>query len=211
MVSAQGQLYKIDDSAIRAPENLGGVHVLFDEDTFYLAQDDEIKEVQAAFVDPVLRTVKNKNVLDKYFQSDCKIAVKQMQDGEFKLTSTVPGKGGGPVLCAVFYWGTKVACYGGLIAGATVATTATAGVAGPALAMAGGVAAGSIAAGAAGATAAAAAGTLATGIGAAGAATVAAGAGTAAIAGAGGVAGVATGIESAAMFMGWVGAIIPWF
>lgn len=129
MVNAQGQLYQINDTSIRSPENLGGVHVLFDEDRFYLAQNDEIKEVQAAFVDPVLRKVNSINALDKYFKSGCKITIKQMEDGEFKLQSKVPGYGAGPISGLIAYWFVKGSVATVAVAGVTAAAAATGGAA----------------------------------------------------------------------------------
>ena len=196
-------LYQINDALIRHKENLD-VHLLMDDNGFKVEKDGELHEVQSYFVDPIIRNVKNQNKLDKFFEKGCSIAIKEMDNGEFRLQSSVPGLGGGPICGAIAYFTIKIGFWGSVALGVTSVTIATAGTA---PAVIGAVAAaspaiGAIAGGITGAAAGmAAAGAAATATGAAMAGTAAMGT-TAVVTSLGGIAATAAVVESTATAVG---------
>ena len=194
---SSGKLTQIKKSSLFATHDVGEVDLFHNDKGFHVVQDDEVYTVNPQSLDPLLRTLKHKQL--KKFQKIGYIQVKKNEDNEFSLVSKVRAKGGGPVLAAGFYWATKALCYGGMIAAAGAAVGATGGGAvvlagaGEILAVSGsGVAAVAIGSSAT-ATAAATAGT-----------TVAVVAGTT-----GGVAAVVAGVESASCVMAAIGMAIP--
>jgi len=135
----------------------------------------------------------NPEQIQRFVERGNRIRAIRLNDGEYRLQAMVPVKGGGPILAGLFYSGTKAVCYGSAIAAATAAVGATGGGA-------------LLVAGAAEAVAVTGAGFAAAAIttaGGAAAATTAVGAAAAT-----GVSVVAL-IESASLFMGALGAAIP--
>ena len=148
--SSYSKLLKLKDSSVHAPQRLGKVSLLHDEDGFYVLQNNKPHKVKNDWVDPILRTATNKRL--ESFQKSGYISVNQLDNGEFSLKANVRGLGGGPVTASMLYWVTKAIGYGVPVAlgttaavaalpvsaGVGVASGATAG-AGAAIKVAGGV------------------------------------------------------------------------
>jgi len=166
--------------------------VIRDENGFRVFDGQQEHTVQPYFVDTLLKRM-NPEQIQRFVERGNRIRAIRLNDGEYRLQAMVPVKGGGPILAGLFYSGTKAVCYGSAIAAATAAVGATGGGA-------------LLVAGAAEAVAVTGAGFAAAAIttaGGAAAATTAVGAAAAT-----GVSVVAL-IESASLFMGALGAAIP--
>lgn len=204
-------------TSFNAAQNLGISELFYEENTFYVIQDNELHTVQNYCVDKPLQQIEEYKLLE--FLKDNYLAITQNDSGDFSIRAKVRGLGGGPIAASIGYWATKALAYGGLAAGATVATVATGGAVGAvgavamgsvgatgtiagaaAVAGAGAATVGGAVAGA-GATAAVAAGVVGEAIVGYGAAATAASVGTSAV-GAVGAAGVVAGIESGATAVG---------
>lgn len=186
---------------ISSQARLGALSAVADKHGFAVVKDGQETRVHNHDVDPVLRRANKKQLLHLLKQH--RLRITQFDNDDFKLALSSELKGGGPLLAAWFYTGTKAACYGGAIAAMGSAIAATGGVASVPLAVGGAVAT-------AGATTAAA-GTAA-GIGTAASAagaTAALGSVGAAAVGAGTLTGWVAAVEGASLFMGAVGAAIP--
>jgi hypothetical protein len=199
---------QISNESLMVPHNLGKVKLYRNTNGFTLKQNKELHSIAKHDVDPLLCKA-NAEQLKEFLKAGY-IKVKQANNGEFSLSSHTRGLGGGPVLAAVFYWGTKGICYGTAAAAAIFAATT--------VAPAAGVVAGTVAAFAAPAatTTAGAATILTTGaINLAALSTPAVAAATvevtaATIAG-GTVASTIAAVESASGIAGAIGMAIPWF
>jgi hypothetical protein len=166
--------------------------VIRDEHGFRVFDGQQECMVKPYFVDSLLKRMNHEQV-QRFIELGNRIRVIRLSDGEYRLQAMVPVKGGGPILACLFYSGTKAVCYGSAIAAATAAVGATGGGA-------------LLVAGAAEAAAVTGAGVAAAGIAAVGgttAATTAVGAAAAT-----GLSVVAL-VESASVFMGALGAAIP--
>jgi len=100
------------------------------DDTGYKVLDrGRWNQVKSYDVDPALRKMSPEQ-LRKYFAAGCKIRASRCSNGDYILRAFVPGKGGGPVLAGIVYWGVKAIGYGALTGAAvTVAAQAAAAVA----------------------------------------------------------------------------------
>lgn len=187
---------------ISSPARLGALSAVADKHGFAVIKDGQETRVHNYDVDPVLRRANKKQLLHLLKQH--RLRITQFDNDDFRLALSSELKGGGPLLAAWFYSGTKVACYGAGLAAMGGAIAATGGVAGVGLAVGGTVAT----AGASTAVAATAAGVTAAaanvGVGAAALGSVGA-----AAAGAGTLTGWVAAVEGASLFMGAVGAAIP--
>ena len=169
-----------------------GMQLVREENDYRFHDGKQEHVVKSHFVDPLLKRM-NPEQLTKFVEQGNRIRNIRMSNGQHRLQTMIPGKGGGPILAGLFYGATKAVCYGSAIAAATAAVGATGGGA-------------LVVAGAGEAIAVAGSGLAATAIATAG--------GTAAATATVGAA-AATGlsvvglIESASIFMGAVGAAIP--
>jgi hypothetical protein len=124
------KLMKIKDSSLFATHEVGKVDLFHSDEGFHVRQNDEVYPVSKHSVDPLLRTLKHKQL--KKFQKFGYIQVKKNEDNEFSLVSKVRGNGGGPATGAALYWITKSLCWGTAIAATGTVVVATGGLAGAA-------------------------------------------------------------------------------
>lgn len=120
-----GKITKIKASSIFAPTEVGKIDLFHNDEGYHVVQDDEIYSVNKHSIDPLLKSLKHKQL--KKFQKCGYIHVKKNQDNEFSLVSRVRGNGGGPYTAYILYGATKALCYGGLFAAAGAAIGATGG------------------------------------------------------------------------------------
>lgn len=106
---SSGKLTKIKPSSIFSTNEVGKVDLFHDNEGYHVVQDDEVYSVNKHSIDPLLRSLKHKQL--KKFQKCGYIQVKKNQDHEFSLVSKVRGNGGGPVTGVAAYWTTKAAGY----------------------------------------------------------------------------------------------------
>lgn len=128
--------YKIDQSKILAPSDYGQVDLYYNGKNFSLYCDGEKQTIHNYDVDPLLRKLDEKKIMQ--FLKAGSIKISKYDNGEFSIKSLIKGLGGGPVTAAAAYWLTKTVCYGVAIGGATTAITTVAPMAagaGPVLAM----------------------------------------------------------------------------
>jgi hypothetical protein len=221
----RGHTTKVPKAAILAATTLGVRSVRCGDNGFTVKDQDGVHLVERGDTDDTVRRLLPSNI--HAFAQKGKIQITKTEDGKYILRSMINGLGGGPVTGAVFYWGTKVLCYAGLIttagvaagtgaglvAGAVGATGGAAAVTGTAMAVAGGKAAmGAGIVAATGASAGPVASVVAAGMGATAAAT-----GSTVVATTGAIAttaattgGIMGFIESAALGAGVLGLAIPW-
>lgn len=116
-----GSLTKIRENALRIPEAMSCVKLLHNQDRFLVSDDEGLHEIDNCWLDADLRALaRNPIALDK-FQQFGYISVDKTSDGQYFLRKHVRGKGGGPVLAAIFGGATYAICYGTAIAGITFA------------------------------------------------------------------------------------------
>lgn len=201
----ENTVLKIKDGALHKKTSQSNVSLYHTPEGFMVEKDNAVSLVEKAWLPSELRNVTTDQV--EKFQEVGYFRLHESEDGKYSVSAHARGVGGGPILAMVFYWGTKAVCYGGAAAAASGVVAATGG---GVLAATGGVALGA----ATGGMSAAATG-VSIGIGTAAAGGVTTGltaatVGTTAVIGtAGSVAGAITFVESAAVFMGSVGAAIP--
>ena len=123
MEQSYGKITQIKASSLFAPNEIGKVDLFHDDEGYHVVQDDEVYTVNKHSVDPLLRSLKHKQL--KKFQKCGYIHVKKNQDNEFSLVSKIRGNGGGPYFGWILYTLTKSFCYGAATAavGAGVAAT----------------------------------------------------------------------------------------
>lgn len=97
-------LVTIKKNSLMASQQLGELDLVYDNSGFHVLQNGESNDIKSCNVDSLLRKA-NKEMLKK-FQKVGYIEVKQNQ-GEFYLKAKVRGPGGGPLLAAVLYFGSK--------------------------------------------------------------------------------------------------------
>ena len=119
MEESYGKITKIKASSLFAPNKVGKVDLFHDDEGYHVIQDDEIYPVNKHSVDPLLRSLKHKQL--KKFQKCGYIHVKKNQDNEFSLVSKVRGNGGGPVTGWILYGATKALLWGGVVTTVPVA------------------------------------------------------------------------------------------
>ena len=122
---SNAQVVKIKDSAILTSSFVGKVSLLHDESGFSVVKDQKVNSVESRWVDPLLRDISKERL--KSFLTFGKIVVNQMDNEEFSLKAKMLVKGGGPILAAIGYFGTKAVAYGTLIGGALGIVGATGG------------------------------------------------------------------------------------
>jgi len=105
-------------------------HVIIRDNTgFKVLNKGRWNRVKSSDVDPALREM-DAGQLRKYFAAGCKIRASRCTNGDYVLRGHVPGKGGGPILAGIVYWGVKAIGYGALTGAAvTVAAQAATAVA----------------------------------------------------------------------------------
>ncbi|MCK5633219.1 hypothetical protein KAH94_05685 [bacterium] len=201
--SSLAQTVQIPDSSVLTPSSIDKVQLFHDENGFYIIQNNETYSIEDCWTPPVLQNISSEKL--ETFLASAKIAVSQMDNGEFSLRTKLCLKGSGPVLSGIFYGATKAVAYGAMLGAAAYAVATTGGTVAP-LVVAG---AGEVLA----LTGAATTGTGLVATYVAGSA-IAAEATTTIAASAvatGGATALIGGIESAAIFMGVIGMWIPWF
>ena len=109
---SSSKLTKIKASSIFSTNEVGKVDLFHNDEGFYVMQNDEICQVNKYSVDPLLRSLKHKQL--KKFQKCGYIHVKKNQDNEFSLVSKVRGNGGGLYTGWILYSATKALAYTGL-------------------------------------------------------------------------------------------------
>ncbi len=107
--SSHTQTIQIEKSSIIAPDSLGQLTILHDEDGFKVIRENKENCVENCWVDPILRDISNEKLQN--FLETGKIVVSQMDNEELSLKAQLSYKGSGPILATWGYWTTKVTCY----------------------------------------------------------------------------------------------------
>jgi len=110
---SSGKLTQIKKSSLFATHDVGEVDLFHNDKGFHVVQDDEVHLVNSLSIDPVLRTLKYKQL--KKFQKIGYIQVKKNDHNEFSLVSKVRGNGGGPATGVAAYWTTRAVGYAGFV------------------------------------------------------------------------------------------------
>ncbi len=116
-----------------APNRLGNIQLLRDENGFLVFQDGVRHQVKKIWTDPILREITTTKL--KKFLANGYIQVEKMSDNEFTLKAKGRLLGSGPIAGFVAYWATKAIGYGSATAIAVVSTIASGGAAAPAVAV----------------------------------------------------------------------------
>ena len=122
MEESYGKITKIKASSLFASNEVGKVYLFHDDEGYHVIQDDEVYAVNKHSVDPLLRSLKHKQL--KKFQKCGYIHVKKNQDNEFSLVSKIRGNGGGPVTGWILYSATKALLWGSVVTTIPVAVGA---------------------------------------------------------------------------------------
>jgi len=100
------------------PCKLGALSVAKKKAGFSVLKDGNEYHVANYNTDPLLKKANSQQLTALLANNGAHINVIQLSDDEYKLSAHVHGKGGGPVLGAICYWGTKGIAYSGIAAGA---------------------------------------------------------------------------------------------
>lgn len=126
---------KIQRDAIFASEKLGEIDVFRNKKGFQVLHNGKMHKVKSYMTDPLLKSLPA-NKLNTFLDNGY-IAVKLLNNGEFKLDAKGRLKGGGPILAGIAYWGVKAVGYGVPAAAAGGAIVAAGAAIVPALAVGG--------------------------------------------------------------------------
>ena len=112
------------------------IYLCLEDRQFYVANktQETITQVNLAFSDTLARKLRTPEDIDAFLKADGNITVKQCSNGDYILNTSIPLRGGGPVVAGLFYGLTKTVAYLGvtLVGTAAVATaTATLPASGP--------------------------------------------------------------------------------
>ncbi len=102
---SSGKLTQIKKSSLFATHDVGEIDLFHNDKGFHVVHNDEVHSIDKLSVDPVLRTLKHKQL--KKFQKIGYIQVKKNNHNEFSLVSKVRGNGGGAGGATAGFWAGK--------------------------------------------------------------------------------------------------------
>jgi hypothetical protein len=111
---------KVNPAVLLGTASLGIKSVRCSDEGFTVKDKEGVHLVERGDTDDTIRRLIPSNI--QAFMQKGKIKITKATDGKYILRSQIDGLGGGPVLGAMAYWGTKALCYAGLVTTVSVAT-----------------------------------------------------------------------------------------